>query len=133
MQKSRVASTYLVLAVIGFLMPGIPMLMESWQTSNWLFWAMPSRTIAELFVNRTSTAFALDLFAAVIVAYIWMTLESRRLGLRGVWRFWLLMALFGLGGTLPLFLWYRERALARVADLLTRNASAPAQAVPLTL
>jgi len=34
--------------------PGIPMLMESWQTGNYLFWAMPARTLAELFVNRTS-------------------------------------------------------------------------------
>lgn len=29
----------------------------------------------------------------------------------GTWRFVVLTPLFGLGGTVPLFLWFRERAL----------------------
>jgi hypothetical protein len=129
--RSRLESAYFALAVIGFLVPGIPMLMESWQTGNWLFWAMPARTMAELFVNRTSTAFALDLFATVVVAYVWITAEARRIGMHGVWRFWLLIAVFGLGGPLPLFLLYRERVLARNADARTGRSNVPAQAFPL--
>ena len=105
-------AVYLALAVIGFLLPGVPMIAESVETGNVLFWTQPARTIAELFINRTSTAFALDLIATVITAIVWMTVEARRIALRGVWRFYLLLALFGLGGTLPLFLWARERRLS---------------------
>jgi hypothetical protein len=41
-----------------------------------------------------------------------MTHEAGRVGIRQVWRFWVLTLLFGLGGTLPLFLYFRERRLA---------------------
>lgn len=110
--RSAMAPLYLALAVAGYLLPGVPMLRESVETGNWLFWTDPARTTAQLFANRTSTAFALDLTAVVVVALIWMTVEARRVGLPQVWRYWLLTALFGLGGTLPLFLWSRERRLA---------------------
>jgi len=116
----RMEHVYFGLAVIGYIVPGIPMVMESVQTGNIGFWTQPGRTLAELFVNRTSTAFALDLLGTVVVALVWMTVESRRIGMRAVWRFWLLASTFGLAGTLPLFLALRERALAR------RPAPAPA-------
>ncbi|HEX2717298.1 MAG TPA: DUF2834 domain-containing protein [Gemmatimonadaceae bacterium] len=103
---------YLALAVIGFLLPGVPMIRESIETGNILFWTQPDRTTSQLFANRTSTAFAFDLLAVVLVAAIWFAVESRRLGIRGVWKYYVLLALFGLGGTLPLFLWARERRLA---------------------
>jgi hypothetical protein len=103
---------YLALAVIGYLVPNTLSVIESVQTGNILFWTDPSRTTSELFANRTSSAFALDLFAVVLVALIWMTQEAKRLGITRVWRFWVLTLLFGLGGTLPLFLYFRERRLA---------------------
>jgi len=109
----RMEHVYFDLAVIGYILPGVPMVMESVQTGNVGFWLQPGRTIAELFVNRTSTTFALDLLGTVVVALIWMAHESRRLGMRAVWVFWLLTSTFGLAGTLPLFLALRERALAR--------------------
>jgi hypothetical protein len=103
---------YLGLAVVGFIVPNTVTLIESVQTGNILFWAYPGRTLSELFVNRTSAAFALDLLAAAVVALVWMTHEARRVGVQKVWRFWVLTLLFGLGGTLPLFLYFRERRLA---------------------
>jgi hypothetical protein len=109
----RMEHVYLVLAVVGYILPGVPMVMESVQTGNIGFWTQPNRTLSELFVNRTSTAFALDLLGTVVVALLWMTVESRRLGMRAVWVFWLLTSTLGLAGTLPLFLALRERALAR--------------------
>ena len=112
-RRAGLEVVYLLLAVLGFLLPGVPMLQESFATGNVLFWTQPARTMAELFATRTSTAFALDLFAAVFAVAVWMAVEARRLGLRGVWRFYVLLALFGLGGTLPLFLWSRERQLAK--------------------
>lgn len=106
---------YLALAVAGYLAPGVPTLLESARSGNILFWTDPARTMRELFVNRTSTAFALDLLAAAVVALIWFTREARRLGIPHAWRFWALTLLFGLGGTLPLFLYVRERHIERDA------------------
>jgi hypothetical protein len=103
---------YLGLAIVGFLVPNTVTLIESVQTGNILFWADPARTTSELFANRTSAAFALDLFATAVAALIWMSREAGRVGIRRVWRFWALTLLFGLGGILPLFLYLRERRLA---------------------
>jgi hypothetical protein len=105
------AVVYLVLSVIGYLVPGVLMIRESLATGNILFWTQPSRTTAELFANATSTTFALDLAGVVVVALIWMTVEARRLGMRRIWAYWVLAFLFGLAGTLPLFLSSRERRI----------------------
>lgn len=102
---------YLTLSAIGYLTPGVPMVIESVRSGNLLFWTDPQRTTAELFANLTSTAFALDLAAVVVVALVWMTREARRVGIGRVWAYWVLTMLFGLGGTLPLFLYMRERRL----------------------
>lgn len=107
----RIQQVYLALAVIGYVATGVPMLMESARTSNILFWTKPDLTIAGLFGNLTSTAFTLDLMVVVVVALIWITREARRVRIPNVWAFWVLTALFGLGGTLPLFLYFRERRL----------------------
>ncbi len=105
------AVIYLALALIGYAVTAVPMLMESVRSGNILFWTDPQRTTSELFGNLTSTAFALDLLAVVVVALIWITLEARRLGMKNVWAYWVLTMLFGIGGTLPLFLSVRERRL----------------------
>ena len=108
---TSMARLYLGLAIVGFLVPNTLTLIESVQTGNILFWADPARTTSELFANRTSAAFALDLFATAVAALVWMTHEARRISIAGVWRFWVLALLFGLGGVLPLFLYVRERRL----------------------
>jgi hypothetical protein len=59
---------YLLLAGLGYLAAGVPMVVESARSGNLLFWTDPQRTSAELFANLTSTAFALDLAIAVVVA-----------------------------------------------------------------
>jgi len=107
-----VRTAYLLLTVAGYLIPGSVMLAETLQTGNILFWTDPARTTAELFANRTSTAFALDLFWVVLVAFVWMAVEARRTGMRRVWVYWILALLFGLAGTLPLFLYAREKRLS---------------------
>ena len=102
---------YAALAVAGYVAAGVPMVVESARSGNILFWTDPLLTTAELFANLTSTAFALDLLAVVLVALIWMTREARRLGMANVWMYWLLTLTLGLGGTLPLFLCLRERRI----------------------
>jgi hypothetical protein len=108
---TRIARVYLGLAVIGFVVPNTLTLIESVQTGNILFWTDPARTTSQLFANRTSAAFGLDLFATALAALVWMTNEARRVGIAKVWRFWVLALLFGLGGVLPLFFYVRERRL----------------------
>jgi uncharacterized protein DUF2834 len=110
-RTSSIAPLYLALAVVGFVVPGTPMLIESVTTGNILFWTDPARTMTELFATRTSTAFGLDAIMAALAACVWFVHESRRIGQRGAWRFIVLTLLFGLGGPLPLFLWFRERTL----------------------
>lgn len=102
---------YLALAFVGYLATGIPMIIESARSGNILFWTKPQLTIDGLFGSLTSTAFTLDLMIVVLVALIWITREARRVRVPNVWAFWVLTLLFGLGGTLPLFLYFRERRL----------------------
>lgn len=102
---------WLALAAVGYLVTGIPMLMESVRSGNILFWTKPRLTIDGLFGNLTSTAFTLDLMIVVLAALIWMTREAYRVRMPKVWAYWVLTLLFGLGGTLPLFLYFRERRL----------------------
>jgi hypothetical protein len=106
---TRMARVYLGLAIVGFVVPNTLTLIESVETGNILFWTDPVRTTSELFTNRTSSAFALDLFATALAALVWMTHEARKAGITKIWRFWVLALLFGLGGVLPLFFYVRER------------------------
>jgi hypothetical protein len=99
---------YMLLSAVGYLAAGIPMFRESVRSGNLLFWTDPARTTTELFANLTTTSFAVDLFAVVLVALIWMTREARRVAIPRAWMFWVLTLIFGLGGTLPLFLAIRE-------------------------
>lgn len=101
--------TYLVLAVIGFIVPNIFVAIESYQTGNILLWLDPAATVKGVFGNRISTAFILDLLFAVVVFFIWTFHESKSLGIKNVWKYWLLTLLFGMAGTFPLFLYHREK------------------------
>lgn len=89
------------------------MLLESLENKNILLWTKLDETISSLFINRISTIFALDLLWAVVVFCIWVFVEGRRLKVAHLWRFPLLTLLFGLAGTLPLFLYLREKRLEK--------------------
>lgn len=104
---------YLLLAVIGYLAANSLMLLESYENNNILLWTKPAETIAFLFANRISTIFAIDLLFVVFVFFIWTFSEAKRLGMKRVWIYWILTMLFGLAGTLPLFLWAREKYLSK--------------------
>lgn len=112
-RSSTITPLYLGLAILGFVVPGVPMIIESVQTGNILFWTDPMRTTAELFATRTSTAFGLDAMMAALALVVWIVYESRRSGTRGAWWFIVLILLFGVAGPLPLYLWFRERTPTR--------------------
>lgn len=111
LSRGTMQRIYLGLAAVGYVAAGVPMLMESARSGNLLFWTQPSRTVSELFANLTSTAFANDLIVGGIVAMLWMAREGRRLGMRRRWLYPTLTLLFGIAGTLPLFLALREARL----------------------
>ena len=101
-------TTYLILAILGFIAPNIPVVQESLETGNWLFWLDPQATWNGMFGNAISTAFIIDLLVAVLVFFIWTASEAKKYGIKKVWLYWVITMLFGLGGTLPLFLYIRE-------------------------
>jgi len=109
--SATMSRIYLLLSALGYLVSVPPMILESIRSGNWLFWAQPQRTISELFANLTSTAFALDAMAVAVVMLVFITREARRMRIGRVWIYWVLTLLFGVSGTLPLFLAVRERRL----------------------
>ncbi|MBX7142043.1 MAG: DUF2834 domain-containing protein [Chitinophagales bacterium] len=102
---------YLLLAVAGFIAPNIFVAIESVQTGNVLLWLDPAATVKGMFGNRISTAFVVDLLFAVLAFLIWTFYEGRRYGMKNVWMYWAITFLFGMAGTLPLFLYYREKKI----------------------
>jgi hypothetical protein len=103
---------YLFMSILGYLSANLLVLLESFENKNILLWTKPDETIAGLFANRISTIFAIDLLFVVLVFFVWSFIEAKRLGIKKIWLYWLLTLLFGLAGTLPLFLWAREKHLS---------------------
>jgi len=101
-------TTYLILSILGFIAPNIPVVIESYHTGNWLFWLDPAATLNGMFGNAISTAFIIDLLVAVLVFFVWTYHESKKYRIKRVWLYWVITMLFGLGGTFPLFLYIRE-------------------------
>jgi hypothetical protein len=112
--SATMSRIYLVLAVLGYAVAVPPMIIESFRSGNFLFWTKPQLTVSELFANLTSTSFALDALAVAVVMLVFVTREARRLRIGRVWVYWVLTLLFGVAGTVPLFLAVRERRLGTV-------------------
>ncbi len=102
---------YLVATIVGYATVNALMAVESVQRGNVLLWTKPLETMGGMFANRISTIFAIDLLFVVLVVFVWMYDEAKRAHVKRVWLYWLLTMLFGLAGTLPLFLHARARAL----------------------
>ncbi len=101
---------YLVLAVIGFLVPNYFVLLESLETGNILLYGNMPATIKAMFANRISSIFILDLLFAVLVFFIWTYREAQHHGIQRIWVVWLFTMLFGFAGGFPLFLYLREKS-----------------------
>ena len=109
-------SIYLLLTVIGFLVPNILVVQESFETGNILLYANPLATLEGMFANRISTIFGIDLLIAVGVFFVWSYVESKKIGFKRIGIIWLLTLLFGLAGGFPLFLYVREKILTSDTD-----------------
>jgi hypothetical protein len=102
---------YLLIAIIGFILPNIYVTMESVETGNVLLWLNPMATVEGMFANRISTAFIIDLLVVVVVFFAWSYGEAKRIGFKHVYWIWVLTMMFGMAGTFPLFLYFRAKAM----------------------
>ena len=100
---------YLILAIIGFILPNYLVLLESFETGNIMLYGDIPATFKGMFANRISTIFMIDLLFAVLVFFIWSYQESKKKGIKNIYWIWLATMLLGLAGGLPLFLYYREK------------------------
>ena len=99
---------YLALAILGILLP-------YWQFVPWLFehGLDLSLFFRELFANRIGAFFAMDVLVSAIVLIIFVQVEGRRLGIRGLWIPLVGTLLVGVSFGLPLFLYLRQIQLDR--------------------
>ena len=105
-----------MLTVLGFLAPNILITKVGYETGNYLLYTYPLDTIQAMFANDIASAFMIDLLVAVVVFFVWSFNESKRLGMKPPYLVWLLTMLFGLSGTLPLFLYQREKSISQTLE-----------------
>jgi len=108
MEAMKRRHRYLALAILGILLP-------YWQFVPWLFehGLDLSLFFRELFANRIGAFFAMDVLVSAIVLIIFVQVEGRRLGIRGLWVPMVGTLLVGVSLGLPLFLCLRQIQLNR--------------------
>ena len=107
------------LALVGTWGNNVAYLSLGFADANMTFWR-------ETLVNPASRSITVDLFFLGLAMFVWMVLEARRLGMRGVWLYLLFGMLVAISVTVPVFLINRERALAaREASATAGTLSAP--------
>jgi hypothetical protein len=99
---------YLALCLLGFLLP-------YWQFVPWV--AAHGLNLAlfvrELFVNRISAFFGMDVLVSAVALIVFIRVESRRINVGSRWIPVLATVLVGVSLGLPLFLYRRELNLER--------------------
>jgi hypothetical protein len=102
---------YLALCFIGV---GLPY----WQFLPWVMQHGMNLTLFahELFANRVSAFFGMDVFASAAVLVVFMRIESSRLKIRGRWIPLVALIAVGVSLGLPLFLYMRELAVEKVGS-----------------
>lgn len=114
----RPKNLYLFLCFVGAVLPYslfVPFLLEN---------GLDFRLILDqMFANRISGSFALDVIVSSVVFWVFVFVEGRRAGVRNLWAPVAANVVVGLSLGLPLFLYLRERRLERGTDhgLLTRS------------
>jgi hypothetical protein len=107
---------YLALCLIGALLP-------YWQFLPWVVehgMNLPL-FVRELFVNRISAFFGMDVIVSAVVLVVFMRVETARLSIRRRWLPVLAVLLVGVSLALPMFLYMRE---ARLEQLKSSDSNA---------
>ena len=69
-----------------------------------------------LYANPASASFSNDLLLVGLAAGLFMVVEARRLGMKGVWWYLILSVLIAISVFFPLFLLARQRRMAQLAQ-----------------
>ena len=99
---------YLILAVLGTVLPCsqlLPFLIEHGLNIPLL--------VEQLFANRISGFFGLDVIVSSIVLWVFVLTEGRRQQMKHLWIYLICNLLVGVSLGLPLFLFIREHRIAR--------------------
>lgn len=76
------------------------------------FWGSQGAIWRESLINPAARANTVDLAFFGLAVFIWMIMEARRLGMRGVWIYALFFMIAGISVSVPVFLINRQRVLA---------------------
>lgn len=102
---------YLVLAVIGFVVPYT--FFATFLMANGLDLAL---MVEYLFANPISTFCAVDLIITAVVFLVWCRQEAQRVQMGYWWGYLLATLLVGPSFSVPLFLSFREAAIVRAGS-----------------
>lgn len=102
-------TNYIVLTVIGTILPNIFVVQESLESGNYFLYTRPLETIEAMFATNISSAFITDLLFIVILFLIWSYRESKQQGIKHLYLVWIYTFVLGIAGGLPLFLYFREK------------------------
>ena len=95
-----------VIALIGTWGNNVAYLHLGFIGANLRFWQ-------ETLVNPASRSITVDILMVGLVIFVWMFLEARRLGMRGIWLYLVFSMLVAISAGLPIFMIHRERVLAK--------------------
>ncbi|PSB29213.1 DUF2834 domain-containing protein [Chlorogloea sp. CCALA 695] len=104
-------TTYLILCILGTILPYsqfVPFLLEHGLNLQLFF--------EQLFVNRISSFFAMDLIVSSLALWVFIFWEGSRLGMKNLWVYIASNLLVGVSLGLPLFLLMRQRKLEEYVD-----------------
>src|SRR5262245_25580645 len=113
-----------VLALVGTWGNNIHYLDRGFVEANRQFWT-------DTLANPASRSITVDIFFLGLAVFVWMVLEARRLGMRGVWLYLVFGILIAISVTVPIFLINRERALAAREGARTAGTLGRGDAVAL--
>jgi hypothetical protein len=109
--KTRPKHLYLALCIVGAIVPYSQFI--PWIAAH----GFDLRLLVEqLFANRISAFFAVDVILSAIVLVVFASTDGRRLGIKHWWLPVLATLLVGVSFGLPLFLYMREAHLERPAS-----------------
>jgi uncharacterized protein DUF2834 len=97
---------YLILCILGTVLPMsqfLPFLAEHGVN--------PSLIVEDLFANKISSFFGLDVIVSSVVLWVFVLTEGRRQGMKNLWIYIVCNLLVGVSLGLPLFLYVRERKI----------------------
>ena len=108
LSRKALCLIYAVVALIAFVGTwgnNLAYLDQGLLQANVRFWL-------DTLANPASRSITIDIFFLGLAVFIWMLLEARRLGMRGVWWYLILGIGVAISVTVPVFLINRERVLA---------------------